>query len=283
MNNPSPLIPQGSLLQKQGRGASNVRIAVATIVAVHLLFFGGLLMIGCKRDASKTGVGTASSETNTNLSLPNMETTNSAYYTSPTNLPGESFAYGTNPVVSSISTGTNSVISSNPYPVLDSGYSTNTPLTPTNQSIAETTPSVPSESMKEYTVVKNDTLSRIAKLHRVTIGAITRANPNIDPSRLKIGMKLQIPVSTASSTTTASDSSTSSNGKVYVVKAGDTLSRIAKTHGVTINAIRSANGMKTTRVLVGQKLKIPARNDGSSNSASTTNEAAPVNNGVSSF
>jgi LysM repeat protein len=44
----------------------------------------------------------------------------------------------------------------------------------------------------------------------------------------------------------------------YEVKRGDTLTRIAKTHGTTVKALREANGMKTDRILVGQKLKVPA-------------------------
>src|SRR5262245_9473577 len=49
MNNPSPLVPQGSLPQPS-RGKSTVRIAIFTIVAIHAVFFAGLLMQGCKRD-----------------------------------------------------------------------------------------------------------------------------------------------------------------------------------------------------------------------------------------
>lgn len=44
---------------------------------------------------------------------------------------------------------------------------------------------------------------------------------------------------------------------VYVVKAGDTLERIAKTHGTTVKAIRAANQLKTDRINVGKKLKLP--------------------------
>src|SRR5262245_13118642 len=53
MNTPNPLVPQGSL-PYPSRGKSTVRIAVLTIVAIHAVFFAGLLMQGCKReDATK--------------------------------------------------------------------------------------------------------------------------------------------------------------------------------------------------------------------------------------
>jgi LysM repeat protein len=43
-----------------------------------------------------------------------------------------------------------------------------------------------------------------------------------------------------------------------VVKSGDTLPRIAKAHGLSVQAIKAANGLKSNRVVVGQKLKLPA-------------------------
>lgn len=44
---------------------------------------------------------------------------------------------------------------------------------------------------------------------------------------------------------------------VYQVKAGDTLTRIAKTHGTTVKAIEELNGLRSDRINVGEKLKIP--------------------------
>ena len=44
---------------------------------------------------------------------------------------------------------------------------------------------------------------------------------------------------------------------LYVVKSGDTLSRIAKTHGTTVKALKSANSLEGDRIVVGAKLKIP--------------------------
>lgn len=60
------------------------------------------------------------------------------------------------------------------------------------------------------------------------------------------------PVSKGSMMTDAGHSPT-----VYVVKSGDTLSRIAKAHGTTVKAIEAANGLNGDRILVGAKLKIP--------------------------
>jgi len=44
---------------------------------------------------------------------------------------------------------------------------------------------------------------------------------------------------------------------LYVVKSGDTLTRIAKAHGTTVKALKAANGLEGDRLLVGARLKIP--------------------------
>ena len=48
-------------------------------------------------------------------------------------------------------------------------------------------------------------------------------------------------------------------GETYVVKSGDTLTKIAKAHGTTVKAIEAASDLSTTKIKVGQKLKIPAK------------------------
>jgi LysM repeat protein len=44
---------------------------------------------------------------------------------------------------------------------------------------------------------------------------------------------------------------------VYVVKAGDTLTRIARRHRMTVKALKAANGLDTDTIAIGEKLKIP--------------------------
>lgn len=44
---------------------------------------------------------------------------------------------------------------------------------------------------------------------------------------------------------------------IYVVKSGDTVPRIAKAHGTTAQALRTANGLKNDRLVVGMTLKVP--------------------------
>lgn len=279
---PNPLIPQGSLQAKAARGASNVRIAVATIIAIHVVFFGGLLLQGCKRDTNTNANATATNETatataltetpetNNSLTLPPINSGASLYTTNPAGVAESSNQLGAGALTNVPETGATQNTSSN-QDFWTAGQQANTS--------AFGTTAEPAGPTHEYTVVKNDSYYKIAKANGTTIAALKAANPSIDPARIRPGMKLQIPARSASanSSTVANVSgnagastSGSGEGKVYTVKPGDTLTRIARQNGTTISAIRNANGMKTTRVNVGQKLKIPA----SAKSAPAVKEAS---------
>ena len=45
----------------------------------------------------------------------------------------------------------------------------------------------------------------------------------------------------------------------YRVKAGDSLDKIAQTHGTTVKALKELNGLTTDRIKINQKLKLPAK------------------------
>jgi len=45
---------------------------------------------------------------------------------------------------------------------------------------------------------------------------------------------------------------------VYVVKPGDNLTHIAKTHGTTVKALKAANNLSNDRIVVGARLKLPS-------------------------
>ena len=44
---------------------------------------------------------------------------------------------------------------------------------------------------------------------------------------------------------------------LYVVRRGDTLTRLARTYGTTVRLLKAENGLKSDRIVVGQQLKIP--------------------------
>ncbi len=122
-----------------------------------------------------------------------------------------------------------------------------------------------------HTVAKGETLSSIANQHGLSVGELAALNSIQDKNKLRIGQKLVIPAGTRKPapkpapakpepTAVAAPGASSSPlppGTLYQVKAGDTLSGIAKRHGVKVDTIRKANALASDRIRVGQKLVIP--------------------------
>jgi LysM repeat protein len=139
---------------------------------------------------------------------------------------------------------------------------TNTPPLEASNVAPPVVAPVPEVAGTEYIVVKGDSFSKIAKKFGVSVKAIQAANPGVEPTKLKVGQKLSIPASSGgASAMTGGPVSTGSGvgGETYTVKSGDTLSKIAKAHGTTVKALRAENNLTTDHILVGKKLKIPAK------------------------
>jgi LysM repeat protein len=114
--------------------------------------------------------------------------------------------------------------------------------------------------MSEHTIIKGETFAVLAKKYGVGTKAIEAANPGVNPTRLKIGQKIMIPPPKAGvggGAASVNGGAVESNSKIYVVKSGDNLMKIAKAHGVTAKQLRAYNGLPTDQIKVGQKLKIP--------------------------
>jgi LysM repeat protein len=135
------------------------------------------------------------------------------------------------------------------------------PVAPVATNLPPIAPVVPEAAATEYTVVMGDTMGKIAKAHGVKLKALEAANPNVQPTKLKVGQKLIIPAgsATAPAETPAVTAGAGGGGDTYVVKSGDTLTKIAKAHGTTVKAIETENNLSTTKITVGQKLKIPVK------------------------
>jgi LysM repeat protein len=150
------------------------------------------------------------------------------------------------------------LIDTNPPAMTD----TNPPVMDTNPPVMPpptvvTPPVAPAGA--EYVVVKGDTLDKIAKANHVTVKAIEAANPGVVPTKLHIGQKLVIPAAGAVAPATMDSTSLSAGGETYIVKSGDTLTKIASAHGTTVKALQAENNLSTTKIYVGKKLKIPAK------------------------
>jgi len=235
MNNPNPFVPKGSLLEQQSMRRSRLKITVSCVLAVGIVSLTGMLIQGCKREQP---VDNTLSGLDTNQ--PVMTDTNT--------------------------------------PVVDTNQVAMIPPPMTNEIAPVVIPAPVPEAAPGtvYEVVKGDTLSSIAKAHHISLTALQSANPGVDAKHLKLKQKLVIPASTSSATAaptaTAGGVAADATGDMYVVKSGDTLTTIAKKHGTTVKALEAANNLTTTKIKVGQKLKLPS----ASAPVPAPVEAAPV-------
>jgi LysM repeat protein len=236
MTNPNPFVPQGSLLSQQSKRQSRMKLAVFCVLAVSVTGLMAMLIQGCKR--------TPPVDTN-------PDTNSVPADTNPSVLP---------PDTNTLAEGSNTV------PVAP--ISTNVPPVPIPTPMPAPVPVAPVAEAPsggaEYVVVKGDTFAKIAKRNGVSVKALESANPTAQPTKLKVGQKLTLPVGSNSSGTSASatgvsSGTTDSGTELYVVKSGDTLTKIAKSHGTTVKAIKAANNLTTNRISVGKKLKIPSK------------------------
>ena len=58
---------------------------------------------------------------------------------------------------------------------------------------------------------------------------------------------------------TSTDTTDADSGNLYKVKSGDSLEKIARAHGVTIQSLKDTNGLTSDRIVVGKTLKIPTK------------------------
>ncbi|EAG3567700.1 1,4-beta-N-acetylmuramoylhydrolase [Listeria monocytogenes] len=151
---------------------------------------------------------------------------------------------------------------------------------------------------KIYTVVKGDSLWRIANNHKVTIANLKAWN-NLKSDFIYPGQKLKVSAgSTTTNTNTSKPStgtstsnpstgtSTNANAKVYTVVKGDSLWRIANNNKVTIANLKAWNNLKSDFIYPGQKLKVSAgsttTNTNTSKPSTNTNTSKPNTNNSTS-
>ncbi|EAD2557782.1 1,4-beta-N-acetylmuramoylhydrolase [Listeria monocytogenes] len=144
---------------------------------------------------------------------------------------------------------------------------------------------------KIYTVVKGDSLWRIANNHKVTVANLKAWN-NLKSDFIYPGQKLKVSAgSTTSDTNTSKPSTgtstskpstgTSTNAKVYTVVKGDSLWKIANNNKVTIANLKAWNNLKSDFIYPGQKLKVSAgstSNTNTSKPSTNTNTSKPSTN-----
>jgi LysM repeat protein len=112
-------------------------------------------------------------------------------------------------------------------------------------------PAPSSDGTTTYVVQSGDTLGAIAARYGTTVNYLTSLNGLMNPNFIYVGQVLLVPGGT-SSTPASSDTC------IYVVKAGDTLTKIALQYGTTVWAIAIENNLANPSfIYVGQRLVIP--------------------------
>lgn len=101
-----------------------------------------------------------------------------------------------------------------------------------------------------HTVVRGDSLSKIAERYGTTLTRLKREN-NLRSNVAMLGARLKVPSVNTDIT------STSSIPAEHVVKRGESLSEISIRYNVTIRSIKAVNNLNRDTVYVGQKIKIP--------------------------
>lgn len=297
MSSPSPLQNQDNLASASSP-KSRVQITVLTILALHVVVIGGLLLQGCDKKGPQTA-GSSNSGSNIVSSLPPLgENTN--YFSA---FPGDGGraaqgsvqggGVGSVPPAStdpghSVATGQNS----NQPPT---GNTTLPPLVPANPAPQNNNSEIaavanaagangngaaaggnnapaggaPVANPAEHIVKSGDFIADIAKKYGVTPQAVLDANPGVNPRKLKVDAKLNIPAPKpvvaktpakgAAATGTPADAAAADSADSYIVKQGDNLAKIAKKYGITVNQLRAANKIKGDRITPKQRLVIPTK------------------------
>ncbi|MED3563145.1 LysM peptidoglycan-binding domain-containing protein [Bacillus xiapuensis] len=126
-----------------------------------------------------------------------------------------------------------------------------------------TTVTKTSSPAKTYTVKSGDALIKIANKYNVSIGDLKLWN-GLDSTLIYPGQVLKVSGSSGSTFTTESvDNKQSTISKLttttYVVKNGDSLSKIAVKYKSTVAELKKLNQLKSDRIYVGQKLQVAGK------------------------
>ncbi|MEH6948683.1 NlpC/P60 family protein [Bacillus sp. JJ634] len=115
---------------------------------------------------------------------------------------------------------------------------------------------VSSASASTYTVKKGDTLTKIAKKYDLTVNKLKELN-NLKSNTIYVNQKLVTSTSKAKKETTAAKATVSIKNEkttTYKVVAGDTLTKIANKHNLTLGELKQLNKLSSTVIKVGDTL-----------------------------
>lgn len=101
-----------------------------------------------------------------------------------------------------------------------------------------------------HTIRIGDTLYMLARQYQISLDALMRANPDLDPYNLRVGMQLCIPIQSSNNTAQGAPIAEIPRGeatygytdtKMYKTQYGDTLTRILDRYEITFAALKNSN------------------------------------------
>lgn len=134
-----------------------------------------------------------------------------------------------------------------PRPGIASRASTKDSTPQKSQNIASAEKSQTRALAKNHVVRKGESLDKIAKKYDLTVASIKEAN-NLKSNRIYPGKSLVIPQRTAE---------IAGSGRTYRVKNGDSLTKVANMHGVTVADLKQSNRLKSNTIYPRMVLRIP--------------------------
>ena len=108
-------------------------------------------------------------------------------------------------------------------------------------------PQIVEQLQQLYVVVAGDSLYKIAQKFNTTVDEIVKLN-NLTSTNLSIGQKLKLPVK---------ETTEEIIFEYYTVQSGDNLYNIANRYNTTVAKLMELNGLTSTNLSIGQKLKVP--------------------------
>lgn len=128
-------------------------------------------------------------------------------------------------------------------------------------------------SAATYTIQPGDTLWSISQKTGTTVSNLKAVN-GLSSNMIYAGDTLQ-----TSGSAKASGASSSAGGS-YTVKSGDTLFRIATAHGISVDSLKSINGLSSNLIHPGQTLSVngsaaPAQSSAPTAAAAESTSSAP--------
>ncbi len=140
-----------------------------------------------------------------------------------------------------------------------SGSSSSANVQQSSQASEQTLQSAPPANSATYIVKKGDTLGKIAERHGCSVTQIKQWN-GLTSNNIQIGQKLKVKVSVSSSSAPQQKQPQSGEYTTYTIKSGDSFYLIAKKYpGVSAQDIMDFNGLSSSKIKPGMKIRIPKK------------------------